>query len=89
MFFNPFEIETNKENSFIDGIKYHLRESDLCKDKIKNYLQENIFCYYNLFYMRTPLEILEETMKVLNIKDSSLTIADEHELLDWITCQIK
>lgn len=89
MFFNPFEIETDKENNFINGIKYHLRESDLCKDKIKNYLQENIFYYYNLFYMHTPLEILEETMKVLDIKDNSLTIADEHELLDWITCQIK
>lgn len=89
MFFNPWNIEKDGGNDFIDGIKFHLRESDLCKDKIKNYLKDNIFNYYNLYHMSTPLETLNDVMKILNIKDSDLTIADEHELLDWITCQMK
>ena len=89
MFFNPWDISKDGGNDFIDGIKYHLRESDLCKDKIKNYLKENIYYHYNLYHMPTPLEILNEVMKKLNIKEDDLTIADEHELLDWITCQIK
>lgn len=89
MFFNPWDIEKDGGNAFVDGIKYHLRESDSCKDKIKKYLEKNLFYHYNLYHMPTSLEILEEAMKKLNIKDNDLTISDEHELLEWITCQIQ
>lgn len=90
MFFeNPFDISKDGKNDFMDGIRYHLRDSDMCKEKIKKYLEKNIFYHYNLFHMPSSLEILTEAMKMLNIKENDLTIADEHELLDWITCQTK
>lgn len=90
MFFeNPFDISKDGKNDFMDGIRYHLRDSDMCKEKIKKYLEKNIFYHYNLFRMPSSLEILTEAMKMLNIKENDLTIADEHELLDWITCQTK
>ena len=88
MFFNPWDISKDGRNDFIDGISYHLRESDLCKEKIKDYIRENSFEYFCLYNM-SVWEILEDTMKILNIKENDLTVADEHELLDWITCQIK
>lgn len=81
-FENPFDISKDGKNDFIDGIRYHLRDSDMCKEKIKKYLEKNIFYHYNLFYMPSSLEILTEAMKILNIKENDLTIADEHELLD-------
>lgn len=88
MFFNPWDISKDGANDFIDGIKYHIRESDLCKDKIKDYIEKNRFEYSYLYNM-SALKILEHAMERLNIRDVDLTISDEHELLDWITCQIK
>lgn len=88
MFYNPFDISKDGRNDFIDGIRYHIRESENTKEKIKKYLKKNNFEYFYLEEYK-PLEILKDVMKILEIKDSNLTVADEHELLDWITCQKK
>lgn len=82
-FDNPFDISKDGGNTFVDGIRFYIRESEELKRKIINYLEKNSFEYFYLYSM-TPLEILIDVMKILQIKDKSLTIGDEHELLDWI-----
>lgn len=88
MFFNPFDISKDGKNNFIDGIKYHIRESDLCKNKIKKYIDKNLFQYYNLYHTPTASQILDAILNDLNISYNNLTIADEHELLDYIVVSL-
>ena len=87
-FDNPFDISKDRQNSFIDGVRFHIRESDSCKDRIKEFIQKNDFEYFYLYKM-SALEILADAMKILNIRDDDLIISDEHELLDWIKLQLR
>lgn len=87
-FNNPFDVSKDGQNPFLDGINFHIRESDLCKNKIKDFIEKNNFEYFYLYGM-SALSILNDAMKILNIKDSDLTIVDEHELLDWIESQLQ
>lgn len=87
-FDNPFDISKDRQNPFIDGVRFHIRESDLCKDRIKEFIQKNDFEYFCLYKM-SALEILTDAMKILNIRDDDLIISDEHELLDWIKSQLR
>ena len=89
MFFNPFDISKDGKNDFVDGIRYHIRESEQIKDKIKKYIKDNFYQYYNLYYMLNKNQILDAVLNDLDISYKDLTIADERELLDWITCQMK
>ena len=87
-FNNPFDISKDGQNPFLDGISFHIRESDLYKNKIKDFIEKNNFEYFYLYGM-SALSILNDAMKILNIKDDDLTIGDEHELLDWIESQLQ
>lgn len=80
MFSNPFDISKDRKNNFTDGIRFHIRQSEENKQKIKDYIEKWVTYSGN----PSPLEILDYAMGNLNIPDSELTIADEHELLDWI-----
>lgn len=88
-FNNPFDIEKDGSNDFIDGIRYHIRESENNKEKIKEYINNNFYSYYNLYYTPNRNQILDAILNDLNISYNDLTIVDEHELLDYITCQMK
>ena len=79
-FENPFDISKDGQNPLIDGVRFHIRQSDEYKQQIKDY----IIKYIEPDKGDKPLDILEYTMNSMNISDSELTITDEHELLDWI-----
>ena len=79
-FDNPFDISKDGQNPFIDGIRYHIRQSDQYKEEIKYWIDQ----YINPEKDMSNLNILNYAMSCLGIPDSELTIADEHELLDWI-----
>lgn len=86
-FYNPFDISKDgQSNNFIEGIRIHIRNSDELKEKIKNMITKDIHLYKDFSSFNTNLQILEYYMNKLNIYDDDLTIADEHELLDWINC---
>lgn len=79
-FDNPLDPTADGRNPIVDGIRYHIRESLENKEKIIEFL-DNIEI---TGYVR-PLDILEYAMNHLHISDSELIIADEHELLDYIS----
>lgn len=87
MFYNPFDISKDGKNSLVDGIRFHIRESEQIKEQIKEYYVNNEYKYCSAEY--TAQEVLDEIMlNNLNIDLNDLTIADEHELLDWINCKL-
>ena len=79
-FDNPFDISKDGKNTFIDGIKYHIRQSEEYKQEIKYYIDK----YVNATDDDSDLDIFEYTIKQLGIPEEELTVADEHEILDWI-----
>lgn len=79
-FENPFDISKDGQNPFIDGIRYHIRQSDQYKEEIKYWIDQ----YINPENDKSNLNILNYAMSCLGIPDNELTVADEHELLDWI-----
>lgn len=82
-FENPLDPSKDGMNPFIDGIRYHLRDSEAIKEEVIRYLHEEP---WNVpVAMRSSLEILEAILKNLGYKLDDLTISDEHELLDEIS----
>ena len=79
-FDNPMDPTKDGNNLFIDGIRFHIRNSAILKYDIQNYIKNNYIA--NPF--NSKLKFLEKVMQELNIDSDELTIADEHELLDWI-----
>ena len=79
-FDNPFDPSKDGQNLIVDGVRFHIRESQQNKENIWNYILK----YVQPEQGDRPLDILEYAMKCMNIPDSQLTVADEHELLDKI-----
>lgn len=79
-FDNPMDPTKDGNNLFIDGIRFHIRNSAILKNDIQNYIKNNYIA--NPF--NSHLKFLEKVMQELNIDSDELTITDEHELLDWI-----
>ena len=79
-FDNPFDPSKDGQNPIVDGVRFHIRESQQNKENIWNYILK----YVQPEQGDRPLDILEYAMKCMNISDSQLTVADEHELLDRI-----
>jgi hypothetical protein len=83
-FDNPFNIGADGGNAFNDGIRYHIRESEMVKEAVENYIDRH---YYNRIHANdniSDLEILSYILSAVGYKLEQLTIADEHELLDEI-----
>ena len=40
MFNNPFDISKDGKNGFVDGVRFHIRQSEENKQKIKDYIEE-------------------------------------------------
>ena len=87
-FDNPLDPSKDGMNPFIDGIRYHIRDSESIKEEVQRNteLVREAIEYFTRHYVATisPLEILEYVLDELGYKLDDLIIADEHELLDWI-----
>lgn len=79
-FENPLDPSKDGQNPFIDGLKFHIRNSEMLKEQIIHWIRKNEDVIYNM----TNLEILKLAMNYLHILDNELTITDEHAILDWI-----
>lgn len=84
-FDNPFDVSKDGQNIFVDGIRFHIRDSANNKERIIEYIQK----YISISGEATPLDILEYAMEHLNISDAELTVSDEHDILDWIRTQFR
>lgn len=78
---NPFDISKDGNNLFIDGLRFHIRNSEILKQEILNYLK---YIDFNIYSLKSDIEIYDIILNKLNIKDDELIIANEHEILDWI-----
>ena len=81
--FNPLDVSKDVyDNAIVNGLKYNIRNSEMQKERIQMFIQNNIFAFET--YGMSKQEILQLALEKLNIKLDELTVADEHELLDWI-----
>ena len=81
MFFNPFDISSDKnDNIFVQGLKFQIRESQTIKEKIKLFLDNNYIFSYN----KSNLEILLDILSINNYNINQLTKTDKTELLELI-----
>lgn len=81
MFFNPFDISSDKnDNIFAQGLKFQIRESQIIKEKIKLFLDNNYIFSYN----KSNLEILLDILSINNYNINQLTKTDKTELLELI-----
>ena len=77
---NPFDISKDKfDNPIVNGLKYHIRNSEMQKERVWNYIK-------NGNIIPEPGDRIQDivffAMRQLGINESELTIADEHELID-------
>lgn len=78
---NPLDISKDKQdNAFINGLKYNIRNSELNKERIKEYIKYEVIAEPG----DKITGIIEFAMRQLNIREDELTVADEHELIDWV-----
>ena len=80
-FDNPFDVSKDGQNPIFDGIRFHIRESEQIKEKIKSQLQ---YLSFDMDYINSPLEILEFALNECGYNLDELTVSDEHELIDEI-----
>lgn len=81
MFFNPFDIKSDKnDNIFIQGQKFQIRESQTIKEKVELFLDNNYIFNYN----KSNLEILLDILSINNYNINQLTKDDKLELLELI-----
>ena len=79
-FENPMDPTKDGKNTLIDGIRFHIRNSAILVEEIKNFIDEN----YIYEGEDTAEDVLYGACKILNIPTNELTINDERELLVWI-----
>lgn len=81
MFFNPFDIKSDKnDNIFIQGQKLQIRESQTIKEKVELFLDNDYIFNYN----KSNLEILLDILSINNYNINQLTKDDKLELLELI-----
>lgn len=81
MFFNPFDIKSDKNNNiFIQGQKFQIRESQTIKEKVELFLDNNYIFNYN----KSNLEILLDILSINNYNINQLTKDDKLKLLELI-----
>lgn len=88
-FENPLDPSKDGINPIIDGIRYNIRNSEAIKEEIMGdpYHIEQLIQYIKTInnIPMTALDILEKILHHLDYSLDDLTIADEHELLDYLT----
>lgn len=86
-FDNPLDPSKDGMNPFIDGIRYHIRDSESIKEEVQKnteLVREAMEYFVRYYGIVSPLEVLEYVLDELGYKLDDLIIADEHELIDWI-----
>lgn len=85
-FENPLDPSKDGQNSFIDGIRYHIRNSESIKEEILSNL--DYYIAKQISWMGLPLDSAEDyldfILKQENINADELIISDERELLEAI-----
>lgn len=87
-FENPLDPSRDGINPLIDGIRYNIRNSEAIKEEIMGdpYHIEQFIQYVRTTNIpMTALDILEKIVCHLGYSLDDLTVADEHELLDYLT----
>ena len=82
-FENPLDPGKDGRNPFIDGVRYHIRNSEEIKEKILNNLDYIIY-KAKQFNIDNNIKILDMILGDYGYNDDDLTISDEHEILDEI-----
>jgi hypothetical protein len=82
-FENPFDPSKDGQNAIIDGIRYHIRNSNEVKEQVLVVLKG-----LKVHGAATPMQILEHALYELDYSLDDLTISDEHELLYIIKCKM-
>ena len=87
-FENPLDPSKDGINPLIDGIRYNIRNSEAIKEEIMGdpyHIEQFIQYIRTTNTPMTALDILEKIVCHLDYSLDDLTIADEHELLDYLT----
>ena len=82
-FENPLDPSKDGQNPLIDGIRYHIRNSESIKETIIPLIPEYI-AYAKEKEIDNAVDILDMILNHLGYNADELTIADEHELIDKI-----
>ena len=84
-FENPLDPSKDGGNPFIDGVRFHIRNSVSIKEELLPHID-----YYVAIANDddSATDILDRMLASHNYDADELTIADEHELLDKIQAQI-
>jgi len=82
-FENPLDPSKDGRNPFIDGVRYHIRNSESVKEEILSNLDYIIY-KAKQFNIDNNIKILDLILSDYGYNDNDLTISDEHEILDEI-----
>lgn len=80
MFYNPFDISKDGKEPFIDGLRFHIRNSAELVETIKDFMLK----HYTADEGQSARQIYLEVVNYMNIDEDDLTIGDEKELVEWI-----
>jgi len=80
-FENPLDPSKDGMNPFIDGIRFHIRNSEGIKERILS----NLDYYVAIAHEDdSAMDILDRILANYRCQSDELTIADEHEILEAI-----
>ena len=82
-FENPLDPSKDGRNLFIDGIRYHIRDSLAKKEKIEDNLLRYVIAAKEQG-VTSALVIYDKILFDLGYKDSDIIIADEHDIIEKI-----
>lgn len=86
---NPLDPGKDGQNPLIDGIRYHIRNSENIKEEILSNIDNYIIHYFNYIgYPKKASDILDYVLQNLGYVADDLIIADEHEILNCINLKI-
>lgn len=79
MFYNPLDPSKDGMNPIIDGLRYHIRNSESIKEQILEELEN-----FNIDPDDKPIDVLEYILHYFGYDLEDLIIADQQRLLDAI-----
>jgi len=80
-FENPLDPSKDGDNPFLDGVRFHIRNSVSIKEELMPHIGYYIYCANE---NDSALDILERMLVAYNYRIDELTVADEHDLLEAI-----
>lgn len=80
-FENPLDPSKDGGNPFIDGVRFHIRNSTSIKEELMPHINYYIYCAND---NDSAMDILDRMLAAHNYDADELTVGDEHELLKAI-----